>query len=307
MNIYEGFILRLIGSYDHSAGAGGGAAVAENPFTLIKSIVLQLEGTDKIVIPGTDLRVLGGIISRGRDLLFTPATAAVAVENINAEIFLDFAILPSVFARRGYLPMKRYSSARFEVFFGTVADMISGGTYSTNVINNGKIQVYGWEWSGNPEFEGADFWLNRRNKKDILTFGNAVTDHPEGMETLGLIMRGSLVKQMTPGPETPITTLLTADNAATGAPGSKIFIKMNKEDSKFATTWTIQQRVNTLDYFTALPTGYIYFDFARDGDFKTMMDTGMGSGVTTTELVYDSAGIANAQIRVTNQLLEKSK
>jgi hypothetical protein len=291
--IYSFLFFRLSGSITTGAGALG-TAVAENPYTLIKSIQVKIAGTDFIDIPATDLRILAHYIGQRPGVAPTStavANTASATQSFKADLMLPFSLTDMHFSgrRRGFFASNRYPTVSLRINWGSEEDLIAAGGYATKAVDAGCVlDVWAEEWSQEPAFESAsNLLLHKRGQQTVDANGVVLTNYSIELPRDPSLLRGVLIKQFTDVPETPITTLFTALKAIT--------LRYGKTDRKLEFDYETLQRINTRDYGIALPNGYVFLDLAPDGDFARLQDTTSG----VFELLVDSASVANAKIRTT--------
>lgn len=295
---YEYFILRLTGTLTISGGTTNGTVVTENPRTLVKSVqvvVTGLTGDTFIDIPLTDLVILTHYIGR-RPSLAPQETAvssgAAAAYPIVGEYYLPFALEDMSNPYRGFFASNRYAQVRLRIQWGTVEDLVAGGD-RTKVLTATQIDVWGREYSFDSRFETANDLLLHQRQNVSQTSINAVAQNNFDIEIprTASFLRGILLKQYTDIPETPITTLITAEQQVT--------LIFNDLDRKFEYTWAQLQRLNRESYArgsTTWPTSYVFVDLSKLGDFGLLVNM---LNFQKIEVRIDNNSVANAFVRTT--------
>lgn len=295
---YEYFILRLSGTLTISGGTIDGAGVDENPRTLIKAVqvvVTGLTGDTFIDIPLTDLVILTHYIGRrpALDPSESPiVSGAVGVYTFAGEYYLPFSLEDMANPYRGFFASNRYAQVRLRLQFGSTADLITGGD-RTLAITACNVDVWGREYSFDQRYETAnDLLLHQRvNVKQQSINAVAQTNFDLEIPRTASYLRGILLTQYTDIPETPISSLISAEQ--------QVSLILNDTDRKFEYTWAQLQRQNRERYArgsVAWPVSRVFIDLAPNGDFSTLMNM-----LNFQKMVVriDNNSVASAFVRMT--------
>ena len=263
--------------------------LAENCLSLIRSIRIKLDGDVIKEFEPTMQRVYAHYIGRGQDSNLTMITTGTdTAEAFSARFSIDFQLPKSRAPEGTLLPGDRYGELSFEVDWGAYTDLITGTYTSVSFATTPTLEVWAEEIL-DPAIRAGRFLIH---KQFVKTFAISSTAQTAAAYTLpvGETYRGILIKQLTRTPDVPISTLL----ASTG----NIVVRLNGSFRKIETTWRELTQRNQAASGIALPTGYSFIDFMEDGDYRKALRTGDEVGVSSLELLVDTASVASAFMQV---------
>ncbi len=305
--VYSKFLLRLTGSVTVAGGAGDGALVAEQPWSLLRSVRIEASSPSRpnvAEIRAGDFAALGVF---NRFFAGTPPVAAVlaipgiqAATPISAQCDIPFYIprcgrLRDPFSNLLTAAINCHELASLDLVVEWGAgqgDMIFGGD-RVITLNNIQLQVEAEEYLDDLSNVGR-YAVNISRMIEFSSIA-ATTNFPVDLKR-GFITRGVLIKQFTrPAGQTDHTPVNTVINAVSvmvnGIP------KIQYASTGVAASgWLMLQAENrTVFGLEASPAGYAFLDFMSDG----MLDRlSLGSDYTSIGLNLDINTIANSVMRV---------
>jgi hypothetical protein len=282
--LYKSIILRLSGSINATVANTGNAP--ESPLGLISKIELIADGRKVLFSSaGRDLYRLSHVMRGFEPERFGPNTLAIQTTTLAATIVIDNQAIRMQSPVDSYFDPRPYEKIELRVTWGTVANVVTGGT--ATVVAGTQIDIIVEQTT-----EGADLVMFNR----LVTFDESL---PTAATTnfIVTVPRSGL-----------LAGILVRSDTSAGVPSDAIINNVSlKSDNNFLhkdrLAWATLQTFNAVDFqagnaafaFPALtggvggrmPTGYAYVDLTEDGLITSCLNT---LDLNVLQLIYDVAG-----------------
>lgn len=255
-HVYTRLNCRLTGTLVIAGGTTSGAAVAENPASIIKQIQLKLGGkVTPILAPASSLYQYSSIFSGSAGELTAVANGDAATTNFIQDFHLFLETPKCLQPWHTWLNSKNWDMLEFGVLWGSVEDLVAGGD-RTKTLSNIKLEVLSLEITDPITGVFSIGAIGERAFSLDSTVSGKSFDLPKGN-----LLRGVIIK--TTDVLAPANTILTGTIAVV-TNGINYHRKIN----------AVQLRAeNKLQFgMETFPTGYYVLDFLEDGNIENMID-----------------------------------
>ena len=264
--LYKTIILRLAGTF--TVTGGGSAIAAEAPLNLIRKIELIADGRKTLFsIDGPSAYRMGHLM-RGKEpeRQFPSGFGVQGPTTISATFILDNMAARMVSSVDSYFDPRPYEKVELRITWGTIADIIVGGTATVNAGTQVDIQI-------EQTTVGADLGLFNR----LLTFDEQTITAVSTAMTINVPRSGLLTG-----------ILFRVYNNSAPSDTALNFISL-KSDNNFLHAdrldYATLQRRNVVDFQVdgdppttvtsggKMPVGYCYLDLTEDGLITSALNT----------------------------------